>query len=113
MRALVTGGGRRLGRAMALELARRGYDVAVHFATSAGDADRTAQEIRTQGRQAAVLQADLLDEGQTQALLSRAARVLGGPVTCLINNLNRSKASGSWLNPSFASSTSSVRSANL
>ncbi|UWQ63275.1 SDR family oxidoreductase [Leisingera caerulea] len=86
MRALVTGAGRRLGRAMALELAARGYDVAVHYATSAQDAEETAGEIRALGRQAAVLQADLLDEAQTQALLPDAAAALGGPVTCLVNN---------------------------
>ncbi|UWQ75496.1 SDR family oxidoreductase [Leisingera sp. M658] len=86
MRALVTGAGKRLGRAMALELAARGYDVAVHFSSSAPEAADTAQQIRALGRDAAVLQADLLDEEQTQALLPRAAEVLGGPVTCLVNN---------------------------
>lgn len=86
MRALVTGAGRRLGRAMALELAARGYDVAVHCASSAKDAEDTARAIRACGRQAAVLQADLLDENQAQALLPRAAEALGGPVTCLVNN---------------------------
>ncbi|MFY0308878.1 SDR family oxidoreductase [Leisingera sp. D0M16] len=86
MRALVTGAGRRLGRAMALELAARGHDVAVHYATSAQDAEDTAGEIRAMGRQTAVLQADLLDEAEAQALLPRAAAALGGPVTCLVNN---------------------------
>lgn len=86
MRALVTGAGKRLGRAMALELARHGYDVAVHFATSAQGAAETAQEIHALGRQAAELQADLLDEGQAQTLLPRAAQALGGPITCLVNN---------------------------
>lgn len=86
MRALVTGAGRRLGRAMAFELAARGHDVAVHYATSAQDAEDTAVEIRAMGRQAVLLQADLLDDGQAQALLPRAAEALGGPVTCLVNN---------------------------
>ncbi len=86
MRALVTGAGRRLGRAMALELAARGYHVAVHFVSSAEEAADTARQIRALGPSAAVLQADLLDENQTQALLPRAAEALGGPVTCLVNN---------------------------
>ena len=86
MRALVTGAGRRLGRAMALELAARGYDIAVHYASSMQDAEDTAGEIRALGRKAAVLQADLLDENQAQALLPGAAQALGGPVTCLVNN---------------------------
>lgn len=85
-RSLVTGAGVRLGREMALYLARRGYDVAVHFATSADAAERTAAEIRAMGRRAVTLRADLLDETQAQALLPAAAAALGGPVTCLVNN---------------------------
>ncbi|KIC11905.1 short-chain dehydrogenase [Leisingera sp. ANG-M1] len=86
MRALVTGAGRRLGRAMALELARQGYDVAVHYAASLDGAEQTAREIRGLGRHAEVLKADLLDEAQAQALLPRAAAALEGPITCLVNN---------------------------
>ncbi|KIC13873.1 SDR family oxidoreductase [Leisingera sp. ANG-Vp] len=86
MRALVTGAGRRLGRAMALELAEQGYSVAVHFASSADGAEETAGAVRKLGCQAEVLQADLLEEAQSQALLPRAAKALGGPITCLINN---------------------------
>ncbi len=85
-RALVTGAGKRLGRAMALELARRGYDVGVHYATSADEAEAVAEEIRGMGQRAVALQADLLQEDQVQALMPDAARALGGPITCLINN---------------------------
>jgi len=85
-RALVTGAGKRLGRAMALYLAQRGYDVAVHYASSASDADTVAGEINALGRLGVPLQADLLDEAQTQALLPAAVAALGGPVTCLVNN---------------------------
>ncbi|KIC37937.1 short-chain dehydrogenase [Leisingera sp. ANG-M7] len=86
MRALVTGAGRRLGRSMALELAAQGYDVAVHYASSADEAEATAEQIRGMGRQAAALQADLLQEDQAQALLPRAAESLGGAINCLVNN---------------------------
>ena len=86
MRALVTGAGGRLGRAMAVYLGTRGYDVAVHYATSAAGAEETAATIRAGGRQAVTLQADLLDESVTQGLLPRAADALGGPVTVLVNN---------------------------
>jgi NAD(P)-dependent dehydrogenase (short-subunit alcohol dehydrogenase family) len=86
MKALVTGGARRLGRAMALYLAERGHDVAVHYQGSADDAAAVAAEIRAMGRQAATLQADLLDEGQTATLIDRAAAALGGPLTVLINS---------------------------
>jgi NAD(P)-dependent dehydrogenase (short-subunit alcohol dehydrogenase family) len=64
-RALVTGAGKRLGRAMALDLARRGYDVAIHYAASRDAAETVADEVRTIGRTAAILQADLLDEATT------------------------------------------------
>ena len=85
-RGLVTGAGIRLGRAMALELARQGQDVAIHYATSAQAAEDVAAEVRALGQQAITLQADLLDEAQVTPLVARAAEALGGPVTTLINN---------------------------
>lgn len=85
-RALVTGAGKRLGRAMALYLAERGFDVAVHYATSQAAAEETASDIIAQGQRASLLQANLLDEVDTEALLPRAAAALGGPITCLVNN---------------------------
>jgi len=85
-RALVTGGGQRIGRAMALELARAGMDVAVHYATAEMGAHEVVEEIRAMGRQAVALGADLLDEAQTTALVPRAADALGGPLSTLINN---------------------------
>ncbi len=85
-RALVTGGAVRMGRAMALYLARRGFDVAVHFHGSGAAATQTAAGIRAAGVSAAVLQADLLDVAATQALVPAAAAALGGPLTLLINN---------------------------
>lgn len=85
-RALVTGAGIRLGRAMALYLAGRGYDVAVHYASSADDANSLVDEIQTLGQRAVAMQADLLDEGATQALIGRATAGLGGALNCLVNN---------------------------
>lgn len=85
-RALVTGAGKRLGRAMALYLARRGYDVAVHYAGSTTEAEAVVAEIHTLGRSAVALQADLLQESETQPLVARAAKALGGPLDVLVNN---------------------------
>ncbi|KRS17664.1 SDR family oxidoreductase [Roseovarius indicus] len=85
-RALVTGAGKRLGRAMALDLARRGHDVAVHYASSADAAAEVVSEIEGMGRRAVALQADLLAEDEVQALLPRAAEALGGPILTLVNN---------------------------
>jgi NAD(P)-dependent dehydrogenase (short-subunit alcohol dehydrogenase family) len=86
MRALVTGAGGRLGRAMAIYLAQRGADVAVHYAASKEGAEATAAAIRALGRHAVTLHADLLDEAQTEALIPLAAAGLGGPLTVLVNN---------------------------
>ena len=86
MRALVTGAGKRLGRAMALYLAGRGYDVAVHYAGSQAGADATVAEIIAMGRRAVALQADLLVEARTETLIPHAVAQLGGPLTLLINN---------------------------
>ena len=84
--ALVTGAGKRLGRAMALYLADRGFDLAVHYSASKPEAEEVGALIRSKGRRAVVLQADLLDEAATQRLIPEAMHALGGPVTCLINN---------------------------
>ena len=85
-RALVTGAGQRLGREMALYLATRGHDVAVHYATSTDGAEAVAAEIRALGRRAVVIQADLLIEAETETLVARAAAALGGPLSVLVNN---------------------------
>lgn len=86
MRALVTGAGKRLGQAMAIELARKGYDVGIHYATSREEAEETANKVRALGQRAELLQADLLIEEQAEALLPAAAAALGGAITCLVNN---------------------------
>ena len=83
--ALITGGGKRLGRAMALYLAGRGLDVAVHYNGSAQGAEDVVAQIEGMGRRAVALQADLLSEDATQALLPRAVQALG-QVSCLVNN---------------------------
>ena len=85
MTALVTGAGKRLGRAMALYLAGRGHDVAVHYAASAAEAETVVAEIRAMGRRAQAFQADLLDEAQVQALIPAVNAALG-PLTVLVNN---------------------------
>jgi len=68
--ALVTGGGHRLGRALALALARRGYAVLVHFHHSEEEANVTTEEIRELGVPAFRFRADLADTAQVESLLS-------------------------------------------
>ncbi|WP_432763526.1 SDR family oxidoreductase [Brevundimonas aurifodinae] len=83
--ALVTGGSRRIGRAIALALAERGHDVAIHHRSSAEDAEAVAAEVRALGRRAAVVAADLTVEAQVRALTPAATQALG-PLSVLVNN---------------------------
>ncbi len=84
--ALVTGGARRLGRAMALELARQGYDIALHYVGADEEAHETAAQIKALGVNVTTLQADLLIEQESQNLIARATDALGKPLSVLINN---------------------------
>ena len=83
--ALVTGGARRIGRAIVLALARRGHDVAIHHRESPDDAESVAAEVRALGRRAAVVSADLTDEARVRRLVPEATAALG-PLSLLVNN---------------------------
>jgi len=85
-RALIPGAAARLGRAMALDLAGSGWDIALHYNASAARAEATADEIRALGASVVALQANLLDDASTATLVERAADGLGGPLSLLINN---------------------------
>ena len=89
--AIVTGGARRLGAAIALALARRGWDVAVHYGSSAGEALQVVEKIRALGREAVALDCDLTDEAAACRLVARAAEALGSPA-CLVNSASRFEA---------------------
>jgi NAD(P)-dependent dehydrogenase (short-subunit alcohol dehydrogenase family) len=86
--ALVTGAAKRIGRAIALELAHAGYDVALHHHQSAEEADALVRQIAAIGRRAIPIAADLEDEAAVLRLLPRAVEALG-PVTVLVNNASR------------------------
>jgi NAD(P)-dependent dehydrogenase (short-subunit alcohol dehydrogenase family) len=81
---LVTGAARRLGRAIALELAAGGWQVAVHYRDSAEDARQTASDCSAHAA-AAAFQADLADEAATRRLLADVAAHFGG-VDAVVNN---------------------------
>lgn len=83
--ALVTGGGRRIGRALALALAEDGFAVAVHYHRSREAAEAVTATIRTNGGTALALGADLADEDAVSTLLPQTERALG-PVGVLVNN---------------------------
>ena len=83
--ALITGAARRIGAAIAANLAENGWAVAVHYNTSEDDARALVESIAANGGKAAAVQADLTDEAATTALIGQAADQLG-PITCLVNN---------------------------
>ncbi len=83
--ALVTGGARRLGRAISLGLARAGAHVVVHYRSSSDSAQEVVSSIRGLGVQAWAVQADLSEAGAPEALFSQAVDRAGG-VDVLVNN---------------------------
>ncbi len=82
---LVTGAARRLGRHIAIELARHGWDVAVHFRGSQGDADSTVTMLHAAGARGHAFRADLADEAECEALLP-AVLAAFGRVDAVVNN---------------------------
>lgn len=86
--ALVTGAARRIGRAIALDLARHGWGVAVHYHGSEREALATVSEIEANGGRAAAVRADLSVESECRGLIDGAAGSIG-PLTCLVNNASR------------------------
>jgi NAD(P)-dependent dehydrogenase (short-subunit alcohol dehydrogenase family) len=91
--ALVTGAAKRIGRAIALDLAAQGWDVAVHYHGSATEAEEVAQQIRGLGRRSAALRADLASETDTVPLVGRAVAEIG-PLRLLVNNASTFDADG-------------------
>jgi NAD(P)-dependent dehydrogenase (short-subunit alcohol dehydrogenase family) len=83
--ALVTGASRRLGRAIALHLAERGWRVGVHYRASSTEALKVVGEIEALGGHAVAIQADLTRLAELAPLIETCAKRLGVP-TCLINN---------------------------
>ena len=86
--ALVTGGGRGIGRAISLALARAGADVAVNYRERRDDADSAVREIQNLGRRAAAIQADV-SRGAEVTELVRAVESKLGPVEILVNNAGK------------------------
>ncbi|MBC3917054.1 SDR family oxidoreductase [Undibacterium sp. CY18W] len=83
--ALITGAAKRIGRHIALYMAHRGWDIAVHYGNSAEEAQTLVTEIQALGRRAHALQADLADEAATRALLPAAIAAMG-KIDCIVNN---------------------------
>jgi glucose 1-dehydrogenase len=90
-KALVTGAGMGIGQGIAIELARRGADVAVHYAHSEKDAKETVAEIERLGAGHALVQGDLSKVGECERVVDEAAASLGG-LDVLVNNAGVTRA---------------------
>jgi 3-oxoacyl-[acyl-carrier protein] reductase len=86
--ALVTGGGRGIGKAIALALAEEGCDVAVNYVSREADARQTADAIQALGRRALVVHGDVSKSADVTALVAAVEKQLG-PVDILVNNAGR------------------------
>ena len=82
---LVTGAAKRLGRAIALHLAKAGWSVAIHYNNSQAEAEETVAALHEKGVHAAAINADLTMEDDTERLIGRAREAVG-PLTALVNN---------------------------
>ena len=82
---LITGGARRLGRAIALALADAGWDVAVHYRASPEEAQALCEQLRARGARAQAFHADLEDPARARALLAQAVHAMGA-VDAVVNN---------------------------
>lgn len=83
--AIVTGGGRDIGRACALRLAREGANVAINYFSSSASADETVNTITASGGKAFALQGDLTKEADVDALVAKTVSDFGG-LDVLVNN---------------------------
>jgi len=91
--ALVTGAGRRLGRAIALGLAADGADLIVHYRSSAAEAEAVADDLSRGGARAWTVHADLADHDAAAGLVERCAELTGRPVDVLVNSASTFTAS--------------------
>lgn len=104
--ALVTGAGKRLGRAVALRLAEEGADVIVHYNSSAAGAQAVAKEIEALGRRAAALQANLKSVSEIRRLFDEAGKQFGR-LDVLVN------CAANFLPASIVSTTEEIWDASL
>ena len=84
--ALVTGGGRDIGRSIAIQLAKAGAAVVVNYHSSAAAAEETVQSIRASGGSATAVRADVTNEEDVARLVAESVRFLGQGIDILVNN---------------------------
>ena len=84
--AFITGSANRIGKAMALSLAEKGWNIAIHYNSSQVAAKELEEEIKAMGQKAIILKADLADKIEAKKLFKEARVKLGKPINLLINN---------------------------
>ena len=104
--ALVTGAGKRLGRAVALRLAEEGADVIVHYNSSAAGAEAVAKEVEAMGRRSAALQANLKNVNEIRRLFDEVGKQFGR-LDVLVN------CAANFLPASIVSTTEEIWDASL
>ena len=84
--AIVTGGAKRIGRAIVDSLSQTGWAIAIHYKSSKQEADDCADSLRNSGRKAAAIYCDLSDAQEVDTLIHRTSVALGGPISLLVNS---------------------------
>ena len=82
---LITGAAKRIGHIIALEMAKAGWDIAVHYGRSLEEAEKTVALIESMGRKAISIQADLANESEVEHVIPICIKELGVP-DCVVNN---------------------------
>lgn len=95
--ALVTGGNRGIGAAIAVAIAAAGCDVTINYREGRDAAEQTAEAVRLAGGRAAIVQADVSDPASVIALVQQAREALG-PITILVNNAGIGRKTGVFEN---------------
>ena len=83
--ALITGGAKRIGKELALALASASYNIALHYGTAAGEAEKTAEEVRRRGVECTTFHCDLREESELLGLIPRVVKQMPG-LEVLINS---------------------------
>jgi len=85
-KAIITGGGTGIGRAIAIEFAKLGADIIINYNSSQSDAENIVEEINNMGRHAVAVKADLTKEDQVIGLVKATENLTGGQIDILVNN---------------------------
>jgi NAD(P)-dependent dehydrogenase (short-subunit alcohol dehydrogenase family) len=83
--ALITGAAKRIGKEIALSLAKDGWDIAIHYNSSEQEANEVANDVMALGQRACLVQADLSNKDDIENVIPKACEELGR-IGCLINN---------------------------